>query len=280
MSPSNPHKNRFNMPHNALPMHPYLPHLPSATAYSIGWDVGAWHCKKGKSTSCDALAILTPQGELVGEITLGNITPILLETATTENLISRLFAWCQAPLPPEPVTVILGIDAALTLPPALLALLKGKPTTDSQPFANSRTNPYLYRPTEHYLFEHRRNRTGLLSPIQDQIGSQATKAMHLLARFAPTVATAGLWQSHNGNLVALEVYPAACKNTTFAIETIQRYPQRGEPHSDGYDALMCALVARTLLVAPQQLQPPPVGSPPAEGWIWIPKEALNLKHEG
>jgi hypothetical protein len=255
-------------------MHPYLPSLTPTNTYCLGWDVGGWHCKKGKGKSCDALAILDPHGELVGNITLGNLSPLLLEAATADDLISRLFAWCHAPLPQEPCAVVLGIDAALTLPPALLALLRGEPYEHSEPFANSRTNPYLYRPTEHFLFQHRRNRTGLLSPIQDQIGSQATKAMHLLARFAPTVAAPGLWQSQQGNLIALEVYPAACKNTHLATDTIQGYPQRGEPQSDGYDALMCALVARTLLLTPELVEPPPASSPPAEGWIWVPKEAL------
>ena len=65
---------------------------------------------------------------------------------------------------------------------------------------------------ERYLFEQS------LSPpaIKDMIGSQATKGIHVLARFAPKVVECGVW-SDRSNLTAIEAYPSACKRS----ETIQ-----------------------------------------------------------
>ncbi len=143
--------------------------------------------------------------------------------------------------------------------------------TQSQAAASieaSNTNPYLFRRTEHYLFEQ-----GLspLSAIKDMIGSQATKGMHVLARFTPKIVECGVW-SDGSNLTAIEAYPSACKRS----ETIQalRRPYSALSHADCEDALTCALVAGLFAEKPSSLMPPEADVSPSEGWIWVPRDAF------
>ena len=84
---------------------------------------------------------------------------------------------------------------------------------------SSATNPYLFRHTERYLFEH-----GLkpLSAIKDMIGSQATKGMHVLARFTPKVQRCGVWTDGAG-LTAIEAYPSACKGSAMIMGLRQAF---------------------------------------------------------
>jgi hypothetical protein len=44
------------------------------------------------------------------------------------------------------------------------------------------------------------------------IGSQATKGMHVLTRFAPKIVECGVW-SDGSNLTAIEAYTSACKSS-------------------------------------------------------------------
>lgn len=90
----------------------------------------------------------------------------------------------------------LAIDTPLGFSDAFVQLI-----TQSEAAASieaSNTNPYLFRRTEHYLFGQ-----GLspLSAIKDMIGSQTTKGMHVLARFALRIVECGVWydrqQSHH-----------------------------------------------------------------------------------
>ncbi len=132
----------------------------------------------------------------------------------------------------------------------------------------SNTNPYLFRRTEHYLFEQ-----GLspLSAIKDMIGSQATKGMHVLARFALGIVECGVW-SDDSNLTAIEAYPSACERS----ETIQalRRPYSALNHADCEDALTCALVASLFAEKLSSLMPPEADVSRSEGWIWVPRDAF------
>jgi len=132
----------------------------------------------------------------------------------------------------------------------------------------SNTNPYLFRRTEHYLFE-----LGLspFSAIKDMIGSQATKGMHVLARFTPKIVECGVW-SDDSSLTAIEAYPSACKRS----ETIQalRQPYPALSHADCEDALTCALVASLFAEKRSALMPPEADVTPREGWIWVPRDAF------
>jgi hypothetical protein len=159
-----------------------------------------------------------------------------------------------------------AIDIPLDFSDAFIQLV-----TQSKAVASieaSNTNPYLFRRTEHYLFEQ-----GLspLSAIKDMIGSQATKGMHVLARFAPKIVECGVW-SDGSNLTAIEAYPSARKRS----ETIQalRRPYPVLSHADCEDALTCALVASLFAEKRGALKPPEADVSPSEGWIWVPRDAF------
>gem|GEM_PF-1112394 len=107
--------------------------------------------------------------------------------------------------------------------------------------------------------------------IKDMIGSQATKGIHVLARFAPKVVECGVW-SDGSNLTAIEAYPSACKRS----ETIQalRRPYSALTHADCEDALTCALVASLFAEKRGALQQPEADVSVSEGWIWVPRDAF------
>ena len=138
--------------------------------------------------------------------------------------------------------------------------------TRLQPVNNigkSDSNPYLYRHTEHHLFRH-----GLRprSAIKDMIGSQATKGMHTVAKFAPRLLSRGVWTDGIG-LTAIEGYPSACKKS----ETIMALWSRFRPlsHEDLDDALTCAFLAYLFATDREQLDNPD------ESWIWVPKDVIG-----
>ena len=180
--------------------------------------------------------------------------------------IAALFDLCGGGVSPESGPVTLAIDTPLGFSEAFIQLVTQSKAAASIEASN--TNPYLFRRTEHYLFEQ-----GLspLSAIKDMIGSQATKGMHVLARFVPKIVECGVW-SDGRNLAAIEAYPSACKRS----ETIQalRQPYPALSHADCEDALTCALVASLFADKRDALQPPEADVSPSEGWIWVPKDAF------
>lgn len=118
------------------------------------------------------------------------------------------------------------------------------------------------------------------------IGSQATKGMHVLAKFAPTVTRCGVW-SNGENLTAIEAYPSACKTSDYIQGQLRQYvmaecddpPHRlwidSLDHQDKLDALTCALLAHAFTFHPEMLAAPLDTISKAEGWIWVPKDALK-----
>lgn len=101
------------------------------------------------------------------------------------------------------------------------------------------------------------------------IGSQSTKGMHVLARFAPKVEECGVW-SDSGNLIIIEAYPAACEHSEI-MRTLRRpYPMLR--HADCKDALTCALVARLFAEHRDTLLSPEAEVSRNEGWIWVPRD--------
>jgi hypothetical protein len=240
-------------------------------AYAIGWDVGGWNCdSNGKSR--DALAILAPDGSLLGTPWRGNLREQINQATTAAAWVAALFALCALSPPPAPQRIIMGIDTPLGFSLPFHALLTG--TAMAAPIGDSAANPYLFRQTEQYLFAH-----GLkpLSAIKDMIGSQATKGLHVLAKFAPQAVACGVWQDASSGFTALEAYPSACKHSSLIQQLRRAYPALG--HADKDDALICALIARLYdqqQFNPQQaaLMPPPSAMPMAEGWIWVPRDAL------
>lgn len=168
----------------------------------------------------------------------------------------------------------LAIDTPLGFSKSFIDLITMGLTAPSGGVASK--NPYLHRQTEHFLFT-----KGLspLSPIKDIIGSQATKSMHVLGRFAPTRASCGVWT--DGQLLqAIEAYPSACKRSA-SVELL-RYPFyrdaeamgntgmcfiSGLEHVDLQDALTCALLGWMFAHDPDSLVHPLATIEPNEGWM-------------
>ena len=235
--------------------------------FSIGWDVGGWNCDKNPR-SRDAIVILNPELEIVGIPWRGNLRCLINVAHTSEEWISGLFALCRADWTPDDSKVVLAIDTPLAFSQAFTSLAAyGKPV--SQPLAGSYTNPYLYRRTEQLLFEY-----GLrpLSAVKDLIGSQATKGMHVLGKFAPLTAKPGVW-TDGESLLAFESYPSACKSSVLMADLRARYPTFD--HQDKEDALICALIAALFAGQRETLWGPLDDTPLSEGWIWVPRDVTN-----
>ena len=103
------------------------------------------------------------------------------------------------------------------------------------------------------------------------IGSQATKGMHTLAKFAPHRTSCGVW-TDTRHLVAIEAYPSACKKSQTMALLRQSYATLD--HEDMTDALTCALVAYLFDQKREALAAPDADVPLGEGWIWVPRDVL------
>lgn len=192
-----------------------MTHPNLAPSFYVGWDVGGWNCdKNGKSR--DAIVILDAAMQIVGTPWRGNLRTTINTATGSEALIHALFALCGAsaalaletqatPLPAPRIT--LAIDTPLGFSQAFVGLVTGLQCVEL--IGQSNSNPYLFRHTERFLFEHSLTP---LSAVKDMIGSQATKGMHALAKFAPHRTSCGVW-ADNRHLVAIEAYPSACKTS-------------------------------------------------------------------
>lgn len=168
---------------------------------------------------------------------------------------------------------MLAIDTPLGFSTALIELLVHGRAAGA--IEGSSSNPYLFRQTERFLFER-----GLspLSAVKDMIGSQATKGMHALARYAPDIEQCGVWTDNR-----LLPYPAACKRSP-TLEGLRASVFQGADkssgrdwgleHVDQEDALTCALIAWLFHFQPEQLAQPCVDVPRREGWIFVPEDGL------
>lgn len=227
----------------------------------IGWDVGGWHCEKN-AKSRDALVILDGDRGLVGNPWRGNLRDLILESETTGAFIAGLFACCSSAPPPKGDRILMAIDIPLAFPEAFEALLRSGEVLSEM--GGSQDNPYIFRQTERFLAE---KGWRPLSPLKDMIGSQATKGMHVLSRFAPHVDRTGVWTDRKG-FEAFESYPSVGRRHP-RIRTLRRSISE-MPHQDCEDALICALTACLFATEPDLLYQPPPKTPPSEGWIWVP----------
>lgn len=240
----------------------------TAPSFFIGWDVGAWNCDKNRK-SRDAIVILDEQLAIVGEPWHGNLRKAIAGAATTVDWLKALFKNCKSEFPNRPPRVTMAIDTPLGFSEEFVALVTGKGCVE--PHETFGLNRYLFRQTERHLFER-----GLrpLSAIQDMIGSQATKGMHALAKFAPVVESCGVWTDGQG-FRAIETYPTACRDTK-AIKRFLNGRNRLKP-DDVEDARTCALVAYLFATDRSVLEEPDPSVPSSEGWIWAPGE--HTAHE-
>ncbi|MGO9018173.1 MAG: hypothetical protein ACLQVJ_07460 [Syntrophobacteraceae bacterium] len=176
---------------------------------------------------------------------------------------------CATNLQADTERITLAIDAPLGFSEAFVGLVTNLNYSES--VERSDTNPYLFRETERFLFEH-----GLkpLSAVKDMIGSQATKGMHVLAKFVPNVKRCGVWGDGN-SLTAIEAYPSACRNSQLLTDLQNNGGYQLSYNRDETDALICALVAYLFGKYPEKLIAPRGPTPVKEGWIWVPGDALD-----
>ncbi len=239
---------------------------PQPSSFFIGWDVGGWNCDKNNK-SRDALVILNSDLDVVGKPWRGNLRTHINKAATTSDWLWTLFSMCAAEPPACTASVTLAIDTPLGFSEAFVRL-----ATDLrcvEPVESSDANPYLFRQTERFLFQ---NGLTPLSAIKDMIGSQATKGMHVLAKFAPHSVSCGVW-TDGATFTALEAYPSACKRSAMIQTLRKRYAPLG--HEDEEDALICALIAHLYAQRRETLASPGDSVPMSEGWIWVPRDGFR-----
>ena len=237
-------------------------------ALCIGWDVGGWNCDRNRD-SRDALVILDADRAVVGTPWRGNLRASINAATTSRDWLRALFGLCRADFP-DTARLTLAVDTPLGFSAAFARLVTGGGPV-AEVGEDSGFNPYLFRATERFLFAH-----GIkpLSPVKDMIGSQATKGMHVLAKFAPQVLSCGVW-SDGANLTVIEAYPSPCRRSA----RIERLLKRHVPaldQADKRDALICALVASLFSTERDCLAPPADDVPAGEGWIWVPVDALSV----
>lgn len=234
----------------------------ASRSFSIGWDVGGWNCdRNGKSR--DAIVILDNSMAMVGQPWRGNLRECIATATTTSDWLNALFAKCKAELPAGAVAVTMAIDTPLGFSDEFVALITWQGCVE--PNETSGLNRYLFRQTERHLFER-----GLkpLSAIKDMIGSQATKGMHVLAKFAPRIESCGVWTDGHG-FRAIETYPTACRDTPEVKKVLKDSKPLG--HNDKDDARVCAVIAHLFATKRNTLEEPDNAAPNSEGWIWIPR---------
>lgn len=255
--------------------------------YYIGWDVGAWHCPETGKRSKDAIAILDEKRELVGKLREGNLTKIILETVTkdeaerTSIFIEEIFSLCAAKAEyKKDASFCIAIDTPLGWTTSFLKLLTMWSSNNNEDFTlgtmgSMNNNPLLIRRTEQRF-------GNALSVIQDQIGSQSTKAMYLLSLLKPARVSTGVWETTTPNLTIIETYPAPCMRSLAFIEHMKGINLGGAAisSSDKFDALVCANLAWCFENPPSenpksvQIGSPPAENDPAEGWIFAPQENI------
>lgn len=233
-------------------------------SFCIGWDVGGWNCDDNPR-SRDAVVILDSTLTIMGKPWRGNLRKCICSAVATSDWLSALFDQCQAESPGPTASVTLAIDTPLGFSEEFVNLVSRLGCTES--VSSSRTNRYLFRHTERRLFE---QGFAPLSAVKDMIGSQATKGMHALAKFAPIVESCGVW-TDGARLHVIETYPSACAKA----EVLKMLLQSRKPlaYSDLDDARICALIANLFATERSALEGPDESAPCSEGWIWIPKSS-------
>ncbi len=232
-------------------------------SFFIGWDVGAWNCDKNPR-SRDAIVILDSALDIFGRPWRGNLRECISSASTTRDWLSALFSKCQAEFPSTSVQVTMAIDTPLGFSEEFANLVTKLRWTE--PSGISSANHYLFRQTERHLFQ-MGNRP--LSAVKDMIGSQATKGMHVLAKFAPVAESCGVWTDGKAFRV-IETYPAVCKDTK-VVKQLRKGRKPLEP-DDLNDALTCALIAHLFATDRAALEPPTQNVPHREGWIWVTRD--------
>lgn len=232
----------------------------------IGWDVGGWNCDKNQN-SRDALVVLDHAGQSLGQPWRGNLRETINSATTPADFLAALLALCKLDKPDQSWRATLAIDAPLGFPEAFARMIADGTPVDQ--IGRSAANPYLFRHTERRLVA---EGVTPLSAIKDMIGSQATKAMHVVARFAPQRLSTGVW-TDGAHLTVIETYPSLCRVRLGRQIHTEPMPKTGR-EADIHDADVCARIARHFHLNRERLEHPTDDTPPSEGWIWAPRRVF------
>jgi predicted nuclease with RNAse H fold len=234
--------------------------------YYIGWDVGAWHCKKS-SNSCDAIVIIDSNAsKVVGTPWRDNLRDTINDASSCREWIDKLFELCDINKPKYDDKIVIAIDTPLGYSQEFIKLVGKREYYSNSIEKKQPFNPYLFRQTERHLHN---NDSKPLSAVQDMLGSQSTKGIHVLSKYSFKQEKTGIWI--NERVTAIETYPSACRG---ALQIISRrntinYSTRNK---DKEDALICALVAFLYDKKKDVLVGPIENIPTCEGWIWYPSD--------
>ena len=102
------------------------------------------------------------------------------------------------------------------------------------------------------------------------IGSQATKGMHVLAKFAPIIESCGVW-TDGDCFRAIETYPTAVRARV--VDQLLQSRRRLKP-DDVNDARKCAVIAYLFANKRASLEAPAEDVSSREGWIWRPRDCV------
>jgi len=243
------------------------------TSYFIGWDVGGWHCDRNKN-SRDAIVILDATLSVIGTPWRGNLRETINNANNALDFTRGLFAVCETDYPDTSSWCTLAIDTPLGFSEAFQDLIAHRKHVEQ--IDSNKTNPYLFRRTERILSEHD---IQPLSPVTHMIGSQATKGMHVLAKFAPHVQECGVWNDGT-HLTVIEAYPSACKESRAIHEYRNNDKYSSIGNADKKDAYTCALIAYLYAKHKDKLFAPGPSIPKSEGWIWVPADVTEERDEG
>lgn len=232
--------------------------------YYVGWDVGGWNCDKNQK-SRDAIVILNASRRQVGKEWRGNLRTMLAQSASAADWLGELFRLCVTEYPGAGTPVTVAIDTPLGFSREFVKLVTRQGFTE--PTETSGDNRYLFRATERHILQVYGKQA--LSAVKDMIGSQATKGMHALAKFAPMRESLGVWTDGHG-LRLIEAYPALAKEAS-VVQRLHLHGWSRKLSEDVNDASVCALIAWLFENQRESLDPPPGNLPPEEGWIWAPK---------
>ena len=165
---------------------------PGSADLFFGWDVGGWNCDRNRA-SRDALFVVDGAGDPAGVPWRGNLKEPINAAESTGGFVDVLLALCRITNASPRPNITLGIDAPLGFPDALICLLTRGVLVGH--LGKSAKNPYLYRLTERRLAIEGKTP---LSVVKDMIGSQSTKAIHAVAKFAPSLVSPGVWSDGVG----------------------------------------------------------------------------------
>jgi hypothetical protein len=245
--------------------------------YYIGWDVGAWHCDKN-TKSQDCLWVIRSNDKdnsgihrrlCIREQFNGNNVIEFLNNVF-DNDEDRKINFGQDD------EIFIAIDAVLCWPKYFIELI-GNGSVENNILSKINeaiNNPFLYRETERIVYRETERIVGKkhkpLSAVQGQIGSQSTKAIFFLKKYAFMKDTPGVWKC--GKITVIETYPAILCDSTFT-------------HNDENDAKLCAELAQQFAsdadkdADKKELRYPEskeeIESAKQEGWIWFYKSCLS-----